>query len=58
MNENIVDLRKIDNMYEGFPKFELWQNTPIDMDRWNRNIARLEALLSAPSKALEHARRE
>lgn len=50
------DPREADLAYVAFPNFVKWQDSKVDLSRWNRYRNRLESVATADPKILERAR--
>jgi Fic family protein len=55
-SETFLDPRQIDALYRPIPTFAEWQETPVDLDRWNRYVQMVPSKESLTPERLARAR--
>ena len=56
MNDPILDIKKADAEYKGFPPLKNFENLNIDKIRWQKNVDKLETISKEPGDNFIHAR--
>lgn len=56
MENEIIDIKKADNMYKPFPTFEKWCECTVNKDRWEIYRSKIKSIKSKSNSVLKKAR--